>query len=166
MLFDLLYSICFIRYIYISHYVDYHKLNSVSTFVAYPMPRVDALLALLARHGLFFFPTLEPRANGRFPYPQSPRRNRPSPLRAACSSLKDLRSGCSGPSHVPASHKPGAAAIRCRVAEMGGAHCQPQEVCNWMEGVMLPLGGADRCIHSGIKWMQWQPVHGLRQINR
>ena len=73
--------------------VDYRKVNSVSKFDAYPMPRVDELLDWLGTAN-FFRPWIYPRATGRFPYLQSPRRNRPSPLRMVYTILKPCHLGC------------------------------------------------------------------------
>ncbi|XP_044066818.1 uncharacterized protein LOC122882921 [Siniperca chuatsi] len=75
--------------------VDYRKVNDVSRFDNYPMPRVDKLLDRLGTAR--FFTTLDlTKGYWQIPSLQSLRERRPSPLHTGCTNLQHFRSGCLG----------------------------------------------------------------------
>ncbi len=75
--------------------VDYRKVNAVSKFDAYPMPRVDELLDRLGTAR--FYSTLDlTKGYGRSPYHRYPKKSQPSQRRLDCTNLSRFRLGCSG----------------------------------------------------------------------
>ncbi len=75
--------------------VDYRKVNAVSKFDAYPMPRVDELLDRLGTAR--FYSTLD-LTKGYWQIPLSPlsKESQPSRRRLDCTNLSRFRFGCSG----------------------------------------------------------------------
>lgn len=145
--------------------VDYHKVNEVSRFDAYPMPRVDEPLDELGT--AHFFTTLD-LISGYWQIPLSAVQGKNGLLHSLqfvpirYTFVRLVR----GPCHLLAFHGPGAAAICCRlprwcnhlqwhvggacvvggcdpgVSEAGRAHGQPQEVCSWTYSIWGTTWGA------------------------
>lgn len=85
--------------------VDYRKVNDVSCFNAYPMPRVDNLLYRLGTARFFTMPDL---TKGYWQIVSRVLGKEPSPLRMGCINLSPFQAVW-GPCYVPTPHGPGAA---------------------------------------------------------
>ncbi|XP_039463817.1 uncharacterized protein LOC120437327 [Oreochromis aureus] len=99
--------------------VDYHKVNEVSQFDAYPMPRVDELLDRLGTARCF---TTLDLAKGYWQIPLSveSKEKQPSPLRTGCTNLSHFGWLFRSPRHLSAPYGLGAAAACCICCRLPG----------------------------------------------